>query len=511
MISLSRKTKEKAVEDLLLQNYDQYYRLAYSYVHNEADAGDIVQNGAYKAIRSSSDLKEVRYAATWLYRIMLNEIFSFCKQKKTEPLEEGNDELHYEDAYENLDLKHALELLPPRDRMIVELKYFEDMKLDDIAAIMEENTNTIKSRLYRQSQKTPVVAGLTARHSCRPHSSPISVQQVQHHSSGGSAPPSLSERIFIMENREKQLQELKKEYQDIRMSEEQLLQMKQKISQAKQENSQQGSNAAHSSVSHRRSITRRCGIAAAAAAAALVILPNTSASVAYAMSQVPVLSRLVEVVTFRDYHYEDDRNSADIQVPEVTVAPDTDADTQKSSAVSEQTKKTAEEINTEIQTITDRLIAEFEESKKNEEGYQNMTVKSEILATTDQYFTLKLICFQSAGSGAEWNYYYTIDLSTGKRLQLADLFQEGSDYLTTISDNIKQQMKEQMAADETKIYWLDSDMPEWDFTSITDNTSFYLNQNNEVVVCFNEGDVAPMSMGCPEFVIPNEVLAGIRK
>ena len=103
--------------------------------------------------------------------------------------------------------------------------------------------------------------------------------------------------------------------------------MKQKISQAKQENSRQGSNAAHSSVSHRRSITRRCGIAAAAAAAALVILPNTSASVAYAMSQVPVLSRLVEVVTFRDYHYEDDRNSADIQVPEVTVAPDTDADT----------------------------------------------------------------------------------------------------------------------------------------------------------------------------------------
>ena len=47
-----------------------------------------------------------------------------------------------------------------------------------------------------------------------------------------------------MENREKQLQELKKEYQDIHMSEEQLLQMKLKISQAKQENSQQGSNAA---------------------------------------------------------------------------------------------------------------------------------------------------------------------------------------------------------------------------------------------------------------------------
>lgn len=37
--------------------------------------------------------------------------------------------------------------------MIVELKYFEDMKLEDIAAIMEENTNTIKSRLYRSLKK----------------------------------------------------------------------------------------------------------------------------------------------------------------------------------------------------------------------------------------------------------------------------------------------------------------------------------------------------------------------
>ena len=36
------KEKEKKIEEILLQNYDSYYRLAYSYVHNEADAGDIV-------------------------------------------------------------------------------------------------------------------------------------------------------------------------------------------------------------------------------------------------------------------------------------------------------------------------------------------------------------------------------------------------------------------------------------------------------------------------------------
>lgn len=140
-----------------------------------------------------------------------------------------------------------------------------------------------------------------------------------------------------------------------------------------------------------------------------------------------------------------------------------------------------------------------------------MTVKSEVIATTDQYFTLKLMCYQAAGSGAEWDYYYTIDLATGQRLSLSDLFKEGSSYISVISENIKAQMKEQMAADENVTYWLDSDMPEWNFTEITDETGFYLNDKGEVVISFNEGDVAPMYMGCVEFVIPDEVLAEIRK
>lgn len=94
MIQATKKTKEKAVEQLLLQNYNQYYRLAYSYVQNDADAGDIVQNGAYKAIRHSSSLKNVEHAGTWIYRIMLNEIFAFCKQRKSEPLDSMGLSVH---------------------------------------------------------------------------------------------------------------------------------------------------------------------------------------------------------------------------------------------------------------------------------------------------------------------------------------------------------------------------------------------------------------------------------
>lgn len=300
-----------------------------------------------------------------------------------------------------------------------------------------------------------------------------------------------------MENRTNEFEALKQDYQNHEMSPEQLDKMKAAIAQAKKEN--QKKRSLH--------ILRNTLASAAAVALVFIILPNTSSGVAYAMSQVPGLSKLVNVVTFRNYQYEDDHNTADITVPEVAVS----TESTENSEVADKTKKSANEINSEIQSITEKLIDEFEAEKKQEDGYQDMTVKSEVIATTDQYFTLKLMCFQSAGSGAEWDYYYTIDLTTGERLKLADLFQDGSNYLDVISQEIKTQMQAQMDADSNKIYWLNSDMPEWNFTSITNDTSFYLNSDNELVITFNEGDVAPMYMGCPTFTIPNDVLADIRK
>lgn len=238
----------------------------------------------------------------------------------------------------------------------------------------------------------------------------------------------------------------------------------------------------------------------------LVILPNTSGTIAHAMEQIPILGPLVKVVTFRDYEYESDRNIADIEVPEIK--PEGQLG---DSTLQENLDRTTAEINAEIQSITDNLIAEFEANVKNEMGYQDVMVTSEVLATTPDYFTLKLICYQGAGSGYEWNYFYTIDLNTGERLRLKDIFKEGADYITPISENIKLQMQERMDADENNIYWLDNEIEDLNFKSITDETSFYLNEKGNVVIGFNEGDVAPMYMGTVVFEIPAEVLEGIRK
>lgn len=307
-----------------------------------------------------------------------------------------------------------------------------------------------------------------------------------------------------MDEKRIELEACKRTYEQPHMSSEQLQAMKDRIEVAKMEN--------------RREVKKKNGaikaaFAAAAVVAAFVILPNTSAGVAHAMEQIPVIGKLVEVVTFRNYQYEDERNQADIEVPEIVPQSVTDTVAEEASTdVQENLQKSADEINAEIQKISDQFVKEFEENLQTEGGYQDVIVKSEVVSTTQNYFTLKLICYQGTGSGAEWNYYYTIDLNTGERLQLKDLFLEGADYITPISENIKEQMKEQMAADENKIYWLDDpEVPEWNFDHITDETAFYLNENGNIVISFNEGDVAPMYMGVVTFEIPDDVVKDIRK
>lgn len=291
------------------------------------------------------------------------------------------------------------------------------------------------------------------------------------------------------------LNKYQKEYESVSMDDEAIRIMKQRIEQGKRD---------------KKIIkikNRWRGLAVAAAAAfVLVLLPNTSSSVAYAMEQIPLIGNMIKLVTFRDYHYENDRKSADVSVSKI------DIQSEKINGQSaENAKKSSAEINAEIQKITNQWIKEFKTGMESD-GYENISVKSEAVQTTENYFTLKLTCYQGAGSGFEQDYFYTINLNTGMRMRLSDLFIDGCDYRTVISENIKDQMRKQMKENENVYYWLeDKEIPEWNFEKIPENASFYVNRNNEIVICFNEGDVAPMYMGTVKFVIPNDLLCGIRK
>lgn len=307
---------------------------------------------------------------------------------------------------------------------------------------------------------------------------------------------------------EKELEAMKQSYSEVNMSGKRVEELKAVIEKGKAENRKER-------FQKRRN---RWMQSAAVIVMVFIILPNTSVSAAYSMEQIPLLGNLVKAVTFRNYEYTSERNQAEVDVAKLEIE-DKEEEAERSiqtdrsihSEVKEQLSESVEEINAEIEKITEDLIAEFETDIQEEMGYQNLVVTSEVIATAKDYFTLKLLCYQGSGSGYQWNYYYTIDLNTGERLQLADIFQKGADYMTPISENIKEQMKAQMEADENAIYWLDSEVPEWDFQSITEETSFYINEAGNIVICFNEGDVAPMYMGVVEFEILDEVVSSIKK
>lgn len=211
---------------------------------------------------------------------------------------------------------------------------------------------------------------------------------------------------------------------------------------------------------------------------------------------------IIDVQSKELYDYKSTNQSANVVIPIITVE-DGDTDTINNL------KESAQSINKSTKEVADSWIEDFK-SGIGEDFYQSMEINYKIVETSPQYFTIRFMCLQTAASGYEKDYYYTIDLSTGKEIILSDLFKADSNYIEVISNNIKEQMIKQMEQDNNKTYWIDNtDTPEWNFKEISNDTMFYINPKNELVIVFNQGDVAPMYMGEVEFVIPNEVIKDI--
>lgn len=140
-------------EQILTENYEKYYRLAYSYMRNEDDALDVVQESAYRAIRDCGKVKNKDYLSTWIYRIVVNTALDLLRKKKKETLTQELPEIPVEDQYQETELRTMLDQLDHKSKTIIILRYFEDLKLEDIAEILGDNLNTVKARLYRSLKK----------------------------------------------------------------------------------------------------------------------------------------------------------------------------------------------------------------------------------------------------------------------------------------------------------------------------------------------------------------------
>lgn len=124
-----------------------------SYVKNKDDALDIVQESIQKALTSVESVKNPDVIKSWFYKILVRTAIDFLrKQKKLKVMDDETIEFlsrGKEDHYKDTDLHEALDDLPHPYKTIIILRFFEDLKLEEIADITGENINTVKTRLYR--------------------------------------------------------------------------------------------------------------------------------------------------------------------------------------------------------------------------------------------------------------------------------------------------------------------------------------------------------------------------
>ena len=145
---------EQIVKDLLVENYHKYYRIIYTYLKDQHDSLDALQEGARQAIINAGSLRQTQYADTWISRIMINEALKILRQRKNETVDiQAAENIQTEDRYRNFDLENALQELNDSEREIINLKYFHELQFSEIGKILSLNVNTVKSRMYRALDK----------------------------------------------------------------------------------------------------------------------------------------------------------------------------------------------------------------------------------------------------------------------------------------------------------------------------------------------------------------------
>lgn len=151
---MKRKAIERKVEKIVLESYEEMYRLAYCYVRNEQDAMDIVQESVYKCIYHAKEIRQEQYIRTWMWRVVMNTALDWKKKQEREFLMEVSEEMQpvVEDE-QKYDLENAFHTLKESEQRILDLYYFEGFKLEEIADMLEINISTLKSTLYRSLRK----------------------------------------------------------------------------------------------------------------------------------------------------------------------------------------------------------------------------------------------------------------------------------------------------------------------------------------------------------------------
>lgn len=137
--------------DLQMQSM---YKVARSYLKNDDDAADAIQDTILSCYENLPSLKQNRYFKTWLTRILINKCKDILRRQSlilyTDRLPETPI---YEEDFEAMEWNQVLVPLNEKYRTILLLYYMEGFNTREISEILDMKESTVKSRLQRGRQK----------------------------------------------------------------------------------------------------------------------------------------------------------------------------------------------------------------------------------------------------------------------------------------------------------------------------------------------------------------------
>ncbi len=161
---LNPKTQNKAFQTLLQHYQKPLYHHIRSIVLNHDDADDVLQNTFVKIFRYLKSFKGDSKLFSWMYRIATNEAISFLNQKakkhnstseaiQAKIIDNLEADVYFDGNEIQIKLQKAIVLLPEKQQLVFKMKYFEELKYEEISNILGTSVGGLKASYHHAVKK----------------------------------------------------------------------------------------------------------------------------------------------------------------------------------------------------------------------------------------------------------------------------------------------------------------------------------------------------------------------
>ena len=161
----NEKTAHKAFETLLMMYSEPVYWQIRRMVLNHDDANDIVQNVFIKAWTNLHNFRGEAKLSTWLFKIAVNESINFINKEKHKIQGVGDEseenlllgnlvaDTYFDGDDLQLELQKAISKLPEKQRLVFNMRYYEEMKYEDMSEILGTSVGALKASYHHAVKK----------------------------------------------------------------------------------------------------------------------------------------------------------------------------------------------------------------------------------------------------------------------------------------------------------------------------------------------------------------------